>query len=180
MGSSYGSKGAVYYRCIAKCSSRGPRANTGSYIEVRAVERLAAPLVLEKLREMREALATPAVRAQAPDFSEQRTKLRAKKARITDAFTDGAMSRDEHRARLAKVDEELLRLDAEEERQARPDRRPRREVLRELREIEQAWKRADGKKRRTIVNDLVERAYLLPNAPPVLVFRDAEDLVSEE
>jgi site-specific DNA recombinase len=181
MGAAYGSKGSVYYRCRAKCSAKGPQANTGSYIEVRGIESLAAPLVLEKLREMRTLLAAPALERVVPDFSEQRARLRQKKARITDAFTDGALSRDEHRARLAKVDEELLRLDAEEERQARPaDRRPRREVLRELRELERAWKVAGGVRRRAIVNELVERAYLLPDAPPVLVFRDAEDLVAEE
>lgn len=179
MGSAYGSGGAVYYRCVRRCSARGPRANTGSYVEVHAVEALAAPMVLAKLREMRAYIARPSAAAPVADYAAQRARLRERRARLADAFADGAIDRDQLRERLARVDADELRISAEEQRQTRAPR-PRREVLRELATLEQAWQRAAGPRRRAIVNDLVERAFLLPDAPPVLVFRDAEDLVAEE
>lgn len=178
MGAAYGSKGSVYYRCRAKCSARGPQANTGSYIEVRGVEALAEPMIVERLRDMRVELAQPEPHRPAKDYATQRAKLLQKRARVTDAFTEGAFDRTEYRARLDKVDAELLKLAAEEQRSSKPV--DSREMLREIRTLETAWKRADGKRRRAIVNDLVSKAWLLPDAPPVLAFKDAEDLVSEE
>lgn len=178
MGSAYGSKGSVYYRCRAKCSARGPQANTGSYIEVRAVERLAAPMILERLQAMRAELAQPEPKRPAKDYASQRAKLQQKRSRVVDAFTEGAFDRTDFRRRLERVDAELLKLAADEQRSVTPV--DSREVLREIRTLESAWRKADGKTRRAIVNDLVSKAWLLPDAPPALTFKDAEDLVAEE
>jgi len=163
-----------YYRCARNCQH--------AFIRQDAVEAAASDMVLARLREMREELARPrTMRASAPDFAEQRAAVARKRARLLDAFAAGVMTVDELRSRTDKLDDERLRIDAEEQRVCR-HRSPRetRAALRELATLEAAWRRADGPRRRGIVRELVVRAALLPGEPPAIVWREAEDLVAEE
>lgn len=174
MSAAYG-RTRFYYRCTKKC--------TRTLIPRVPVEDAAAPMVLERLKAMRLALGKPATApSSAPDFAAQRDRLERKRERTVDAFTEGALSKERLRERLAVLDAERLRIDADEGAGSRAAMgvKERKEVLRELATVERAWRRADGIKRRAIVRDLVVRAELSPDQPPTLIWREAEDLVAEE
>lgn len=170
-----------YYACRAMCSAKGARVTTGSYVRVCDVEEAFAPMVLERLAELREEISRgsepPPVRV--ANFDERRAKLQRKRQRHLEAHAEDLMTRDELRDALAKVDAEMLKLAAEEARQPKPiDAQARREMLREISTLEKAWKRAAPALRRRLVVILAERVLLAAGEPPRAVWRTKEAISS--
>jgi DNA invertase Pin-like site-specific DNA recombinase len=171
------SKTSDYYACRAKCQSKGARVTTGSYVRAHDVEAVFAPLVLERLAELREEIShgSEPPPAAPPNFDERRAKLQRKRQRHLEAHADDLMTRVELRAALAKVDVEIMKLAAEEARQpTRLGPAQRRELLRELTNVERAWKAASGVARRELVRLLTECVRLSAGADPVPVWRPRE------
>lgn len=172
MGASYG-RTQYYYRCAHGCTSR--------YVPVRLVEMAAEPLVVARLTALREELGReprrPTLRLVAPGPGARRAKLEAKRARYLETYAEGLLGRDAMLAGVGKVDAELLRLAAEAP-TAEPLADPaiRRETLRQVATIEQAWRQADPKVRRAIVGHLAVSVGLVADDPPVPKWRSAEEL----
>lgn len=182
MGAAYaGPKGAKrrhYYRCLANCTS--------AYVRVDAVEGAAAGLIVSRLHDLREELASsgePATKPRVVDTSERRRALNAKRARYVEVYTDGHMTRDEYDAAMAKLDAARLKLDAEDARARRvsplEDEEVRHEVLREVGVIAKRWAKADAATRREIVGHLCTAMRLAANCAPRPVWRSNEALAAE-
>lgn len=166
-----------YYRCAHKgrpCVARLVRRD--------AVEPEFAEMVSARLCEMRDALSVEPKespkRAPVVDLAERRLKLSRKRARIVEAFTDGAMSRDEMRAAVLKVDAELARLDEATPKPA-PTKEARRELLREVTGIRKAWSVATDKQRRRIVNLMTEKALIQRDKSPVAQWKPIDEVLQE-
>lgn len=175
-----------YYRCVKRCQSLGSRANNSAFVPVREVEDAAAPMVLARLADLRDELGRgpePATSARAVDFGARRDQLAARRERVLMQFEDGAMDRDRFRARIATLDAERMRIDAEEQAAARPaalaDATVRRELLGELRTIQKAWRQATPQDRRTIVNLLALAVRVAKGREPRFVWRSAEELAAD-
>lgn len=165
-----------YYRCWWKCQAKGARIRTGSYVPVESVELAFLPLVLERLFELREEIAGSVSRP-PPSTDGKREALMKKRARHLDAYGDGLMTRDELRERLGKVDADLLKLEAAN---VPPmTEAMKRDRLREVRVLEDAWRRADPRLRRRIVNVLVDKVLLSTKAPPQPIWRPKESINAE-
>ncbi len=178
MGAAYGrDRGADhYYRCWWKCQARGPRVRTGSYVKVDEVEGTFSPLVVTRLSELREEIGVSTVRP-AANVDAKRERLAAKRARHLDAYGEGLMTRGELRERLAKIDADLLGLEAAN---ASPlTAEVKREKLREVAVLEEAWRRADARLRRRIVGVLVERVLMAAGRAPEVVWRPKESINAE-
>jgi DNA invertase Pin-like site-specific DNA recombinase len=160
-----------YYRCGAPCSPRHVRRD--------AVEAAATPLVLARLYELRAELARePESAPRIVDQTDARVRLARRRARYLEAYADEAMSRDELRAALARVDAELHRLAAAVPVES-PLRRPdvRRDALAAVDVLQRAWTLATGPERRAIVRELAERVTFAHGVEPVAVWRSAAALV---
>jgi DNA invertase Pin-like site-specific DNA recombinase len=186
MSAAYGRKSETprryYYRCAHHCESLGTRATNGSHVPVRPVEEEAAAMVVERLEEVREALAAgpaPEPRRKVVDLATKRAELDKRRERLLMSFEDGHTSRERLRDRMAALDAERLRLDAQEAAAGRP--RPTatvyRETLREVSAVRKAWRLATPEVQRRIVG-MVAVAFLLENGkPPEPRWRSVEDLV---
>jgi len=166
-----------YYACAKKCRSLGPRVTTGTHVRVSEVESLFSAMVVVRLSELREEIAKGS-EPSAPrttDVAARRLRLQQKRQRYLDQHAEGLASLSDLRASLAKVDAELLKLNAEEARRpARLSAPARREMLRELANLELAWTRATPAMKRQLVNLLVERVDLAKGAPVAPVWRSKE------
>lgn len=156
-----------YYRCVAHCVTRG--------IPVRLVELAAEPLVVARLVELRHELARePKVVPSTVFDAKRREKLESKRARYLEMYADGLLERTTMVSRVAIVDAELARLVEPETPKQSP--KQRREVLGQVEQLEKAWRRADGRRRRAIVRILALTVGLQVDEPPVFVWRSAQDL----
>lgn len=167
-----------YYRCAHRCQSKGNRATNGSFVPVEIIEDEAAVLVGKRLVALRAELAqAPEPAAPKKDFEAARAKLQKKRARLQDMYADEAMTREELRAAMVKLDAERLRLDAEE---GAPEPLStgleRRRALAVVRSLKGAWSDAEGPQRRRIVNLLAVDFALLAREEPVPRWRRASDL----
>jgi DNA invertase Pin-like site-specific DNA recombinase len=185
MSAAYGKKETprrYYYRCAHHCESLGTRATNRSHVPVRPVEEEAAAMVVERLEELREVLAAgpaPEPKRKAVDLATKRAELDRRRERLLQTFEDGHTSRERLRDRMAALDAERLRLDAQEAAAGRP--RPTiavyREALREVGQIRKVWRLATPETRRQIVNRLAV-AFMLENGkPPEPRWRGVEELV---
>lgn len=176
-----------YYRCSHRCEAIAPKANNGSYIPITEVEQPFQAMVLERLVELRDELgrgpAKEPLRA-VTDTAAKRARLAGKRERYAEAYADGAMSREELRAALKRLDDDVLKLDAEDA-AARPKATEtkawRREALRELTVIDLAWERAGygtGRIRREIVNRLAVEVRIARDEPPAPQWRPLAELLS--
>ncbi len=162
-----------YYRCYDRC--------THKHVRVRDVEALALPLIAARLEELREELGGPAspVAAKA-DPSLGLPKLQRKRERFLEAYADEAMTKEELRAALAKVDAAVLAIRGEVAAQVRPaalaDPQVRREVLKEVGVIARKWRNAPALTRRAIVVQLAVAARLAYGLAPVFIWKTAEEL----
>lgn len=178
MGSAYGPERVdlarnFYYRCAHRCGTK--------MVRVDVVEGEFAPMVLERLGELREELGRgpEPTKPRANDAPEKRAKVMARRERYLEAYADGHLTRDALREKMVTLDAELLRLDASE-----VDKAPRlasaavrREALRELAAIQTAWRRASAVDRRELVRQLAERVTVHAGLPPKPVWRGAADLL---
>ncbi len=180
MGASYG--GAGYYACNARL--RGAPCDA-RYVPVPATDQAVAELAEGRLHELRRELARSASPAPTPapvDRTAKKELLLKRRERTIDLATDGAITRDELRARLAKIEAEIGRLEvhaAQAERAARA-REPaaRREVLAEVDAIRRAWGRATVAERREIVRRLARSIRLEAGAAPRVEWVPLEDLTA--
>lgn len=179
MSSAYGNNRDVdhYYRCLARCQSHGTRATNGSFVRVDKVDAEFAPLVVARLADLREEIAR-GDEPSAPrlvDFGAKRAKLESKRERYLEQHAEGLITTATLRASLAKVDAELLKIAAAEANQPKTLTAPqRRQILRELATIEQAWAKATPIQRRRLVNLLVERVDIASGKAPKATWRTKE------
>lgn len=157
----------------------------GKSVRVDHVEAYVGELVQARLAELREELSREqesSERVTPKDFASQRARLALRRERFLEAYADGHVSRDGLREKLAKVDVELEGLAADEAAVGPPGRfsntRARREALREVATLKQAWKRATGEIKRSLVALLAVRANIIMGHPPEIIWRSAEDLLA--
>lgn len=170
-----------YYRCYARCTSR--------YVPVRAAEEEVSPLVAARLAELRpsivEVVAASRTRALvASRMAELRPvnvdakleQITRRRARYVEAYADGALERDELRAKLAKLDDDRTRILA----QAAPEEpivpAKGEAAIREAGAMARAWKNATPTHRRAIVATIAVAVYLAPEQAARVEWVSAEDL----
>jgi site-specific DNA recombinase len=169
----------VYYRCTHRCLSKGTRANAGSYVLVESVEEPARMLVVKRLASLRQELARMPQNAPAVvDLEAKREKLQRKRERFQEAYADGSMTRDELRAAMLKLDAERLKLDAEEAEQHKPrqSKAERREALRVVAALKDAFNEASKRRQRQIVNQLVDAMHITNGALPAPTWKADLDI----
>lgn len=156
-----------WYRCARRCGAPTVRQPDA--------EAAASELVLARLEEIAELLAAPVDADVRPvrDVAAVRARLGQRRERHLEAHADGLISIDDLRTRLARVDAELARLDADTRQPAPADRRA---VLRDVRTLRRAWERLRGEDRRAIVRQLCTEARLARGEAPVMTWRDTEKL----
>lgn len=165
-----------YYRCSKRCTS--------VYAPVKEAEASVTTWVVGRLEELGaqiKAAATkrPTAARDVGDTTDRRAKLARRRVRYVEAFADEALTRDEFRAKMKKLDEERLRLDAEDAATSSglADAVVRRELVTTLADIRRAWGRAVPEGKRTIVNALMRTVDVVGVVgSPGIVWRDAEDL----
>lgn len=174
-----------YYRCFARCRSKGARVTTGAYVPVGLVEALFSVQVLERLEALREELAkTPSASTleKEPDYAERLERIAKKRARHLDAHADFLMTRDELRAALDKLEVERQRIEADQhEARARglvSEPEVRHTVFREVTAIRDAWSRTTPEERREIVNQLALSVAVASGQPPRPVWRPTDELAA--
>lgn len=170
-----------YYRCSHRCRSRGTKATNGTYIPVESVEGPAAVLVSRRLTQIRAELSrAPAKPAPTRDLDAARAKLQRKRERFQEAYADETMTREELRAAMVRLDEERLRLDAEEEAARAPQplstRAERRAALACVADLKASWNDAEGPRMRQIVNLLAIDVALQPGEEPAIRWRPTGEL----
>jgi site-specific DNA recombinase len=169
-----------YYRCSQRCKAR--KATACRHIAHAAVEEAVAVLVGRRLGEMRAELARAPAAEERPttDIESRRAKLQRKRERYQEQYADEMMTREELRAAMVRLDEERLRLDAEEEASKAPaplaTRAERRAALGYLRELKGVWSDAAGRVRRQIVNHLAIEVAVMPDEEPVVRWRPVEEI----
>ena len=142
--------------------------------------------MLERLGELRELLGRsdpPPAPTTGPDYAARRRALEARRERTIDLATDGTITREQLRDRLAKLDAELAKLDELEATAARAVvvRRPevRREVLAQVTELVRRWGRATVAQRREIVQTLARSIRLAVGQAPVIEWVPVAELAAE-
>jgi DNA invertase Pin-like site-specific DNA recombinase len=175
-----------YYRCSKRCQSRGTRATNGSFVPVAEVEEQVGALVLARLEELRHDIARGAEPDSAPrlvDFDAKRRALALRRDRILVEFEYGHIDREQLRAKLAKLDAERLRVDADEQEAATTSvlasADVRRALLREITAVRIAWSHATESERRELVGLLASSVRLAKGRAPVPVWRTAEELAAD-
>lgn len=166
-----------YYVCRGRCQVTGNRATRGSFVRVRDMDEQFEPMVVERLKELREEIAK-GDEPSAPrivDFESRRKKLLARRDRHLEQHAAGLINTDRLRSDLNKVDEQLLKLDADEASQPkRLDAETRRAMLREIATIEKAWRQASAQMKRQLVGLLTERVDIKARSVPVPTWRAKE------
>jgi hypothetical protein len=106
-----------------------------------------------------------------------------RRERILVQFEDGHISRDELRAKLAKVDADRLRIDAAEQEAASSNvlasAEVRRALLKELATVRKVWRHATPAERREFVNMLATAVGIAKGKKSAPVWRSAEDLAAD-
>jgi DNA invertase Pin-like site-specific DNA recombinase len=168
-----GERPLVYYRCVRKC---------GPAINVQAIEAIAEPRIVERLEQLRDDLSRPApasvVPISAASIATRRKQIEQKRERLIEQYTEGDIARDAYKAKLAKLDAELLRLEGEERagrRDPLADPGARLAALRAVDTIRAAWSKAKPEDKRFIVRQLAEEARL-DGRNVTFVWRSVENL----
>lgn len=163
---------------LPDCSAKYARADL---VAERLVEMSAA-----RLGELAEALAAAVEddtqKAPPAPAEAHRSKIAARRSGMIDLAADGAITRAELRAKLAVLDAELMALDAElrEHRRRLAAARPegRRELLRSVKAIHRAWRRAKPEQLREVFAWLAHDVAIVRGEDPVVRWRSVEELAS--
>lgn len=156
-----------YYRCRKGCTPYPP---------VRVVEALAEPLIVARLIDLRDELAREPPPESAPRLRVgDREKLERKRARYIESYTDGIIERDAMRRAVADVDAKLLALTPPAS-PAGSSPKVRAAVLRDVKLLANAWRKAKPAARRQIVRLLAVEMRLVADFAPVPVWRNVEEL----
>lgn len=151
---------------------------------MRTVEAEAEPVIVARLEELRHELArapaAPVVPLAAGRIASKRAAIERRRERCLEAFMDGAMTREQMRATIAKLEAEVLRLDAEEAAAKRPnplaDAAKRRAVLAEVGRVALAWSLATPEAKRRIAGHLATEVRMEAGKPCASTWRSAEEL----
>lgn len=170
-----------YYACAKRTATRECACG---YARVERVDAFVAAAALDRLRELRDELGGCAPEdKKAPDFAAKRQRIEAKRERIIDMGADGTISRQEVKRRLERAENDMATLD-EQERAYRAEHRARRPsvragLLRDVEQLEKAWKRASVARRRRILQQLAVSIALEGAAEPVVSWRSLEELCEQ-
>jgi Skp family chaperone for outer membrane proteins len=116
------------------------------------------------------------------DFTEAKAKLQRKPERYLEAFADEAMTREELKAAMAKLDVERGKLEAQEAEQTRRkplrDRGTRRAMLTQVKTLEKAWGRTTPAERREILGEMARAVRLERGKAPVVDWKSPEEMAT--
>lgn len=180
MTSAWNSSGTDYYRCAGACR--------GGYVRVVDAEDAAGPPILARLVELREEIGrgpkAPPSGSRTLDLEEQRERIVQRRARVMELFEMGDLAREELRSRMARLDADLARIEAEDEAH-RPSRalatpKARRAALKAVGAIERAWAKAPPKTRRLIVEQLATRVAIAVHETPVFEWRSIDEMLTNQ
>jgi DNA invertase Pin-like site-specific DNA recombinase len=177
-----------YYACQGRMR-RGGGACRAPYVPVVVADATVAALAVRRLDELKKQLAGP-VKAPAPaapshadDRAARRARVVQRRGRLVDLAADGTISREELKARLQKIDEDLGRLDVEafDEQRAAVSRSPahRRELLAQTEKLAGAWAGAPVDVRRKILGRLATAIAIAKGAEPRITWLPVEELEAE-
>lgn len=168
-----------YYRCVRACGRR--------YVPVRLVESQAEPKVAERLIALREELARAPKVDVAPasvvDFDAQLVAVHQRRKRVVDALEAGTISAADVKGRLERLDAMAMKVEAARAKASKPDAlvdaAARRAALRDVREVERAWRHATRVQKRKLVGLLASSVGLAAGREPEFVWRSASELAEE-
>ena len=177
MGAVYGGepgKRRYYYACVRRCTSK--------LVRVERVESLCDELVVARLLELQKELATATelkkvrVSPAAEEVAARRIRLDRKRSRYVEAFTDGALSRDELRAHMARLDAERTKLDALAHVEPPATKAQRRDALKDVAVLRDTWGKSSPMAKRKIVRTLARKASFAHGQEPEFVWRTSEEI----
>lgn len=153
-----------YYRCWRKCTTR--------FVRVDVAEGSVDAAVLERLVELRDELSRDVAspkKALTKDFAAEVAAYERKKKRVVDLYEDGAIDREEMRARIAKM---------------LPPAPPPQPVAREMRRsmladvalVERAWANATRIQKRQLINLLASAAKMAAEKETEMVWFEGSEL----
>ena len=167
-----------YYRCYRKCTPR--------HVRVDAVERVVADMIAERLVELRDELSReperPSETRPSTNWAAKLEKNASRRARTLEAHADGHMTREELRTRMAALESERLTIEAKAAHDApSPLAKPevRAEALRDLRQLQRAWRGGKPVVRREIATHLLVSVLIAADREPLPAWRSATDLAAE-
>jgi len=160
-----------YFLCFKRCTRR--------YVPVRWAEEKCEPMVEDRLVELREIISTgedecdaaPAVNVEA-----RIAALNTKRSRYVEAYADGALTREQLRERMAKLDDERTRLEAMNVAPRALSKDEQARTLRHLHVMLHAWRKAKPEERRRLVNALAYTILLATGVTPKPEWLSADDL----
>lgn len=155
-----------YYKCRQLCHRLYPR--------VQRVEADHEETILERLIELKDELGRES-RPPVDRTTNRRAKLEAKRARYLESHAEGLMTLPELRAALDKLDADLRRL-APPPPPAAPT--VRRSMLRDVETLVRIWRKAPPKRRRQVVNLLVDEVRVSKDGRVKVVFKTLESLLA--
>lgn len=177
MGAAYGPRAHAhpYYACAARSRGRGC---AQPYARVDAADALASAAAVRRLEELRDVFAE---QGQSPEARGDLARLEAlqrglagiiqRRERLVSLAVDGAITKDELKARARKLDDERANSEAaiaEEEARLRPlPKETVASVLREVKIVRKAWRKATMPERREILAWLAERIVIDVGVPTI-------------
>ena len=144
-----------YFRCYAKCTSR--------FVRVADAEYEVELLVFERLLELRtEIVECGEAKTRAPvvDVTERLEQLARRRLRYAEAYADGAIDREELRAKLVRLDEERERLVAKTKSSEPVPAAKLAAALRDVKWMGRAFEKAEPEERRRIVGAIASAVFL--------------------
>jgi DNA invertase Pin-like site-specific DNA recombinase len=175
MSSAYaGERGArrYYFRCYKRCTSR--------FVPLGISQSQAEPLIVGRLIDLREELVSASSKRpelpKSAGVQERRARLERKRMRTIEAFTDGAMTREEMRQAIARLDAERTKLDALEYVPPPITKDERRAALGRISELRRAWVGATPRERRSIVFAIARSCLLAAGKTPRFDWFSSEEL----
>ena len=165
--------------CLRQHGSALHQPKGGAISELRAIEDIAAELMLARLVELRAELArAPKVAERTErDFGAEVTALEKKKRRVLDMYEDGTITRDDLRERVRTIDAQKMTIESEASVPARlADPKTRRAMLAEVTTLKAAWSKAQPEQRRMIANALSKTVAIVRDGAPVAEWRSLEEM----
>lgn len=100
----------VQYRCGAPIENNGADICSGCCINEPIIERIVLDQIDDQLTRHNAEIRAHKARPRRRDTDAQRERLKAKLARICDLYEDGMMERDEYRAKVSAINEEIAAI----------------------------------------------------------------------
>lgn len=159
------------------CAQRLEKKCTASHVHAPTLDALVASAALARVVELRHDLARPATPAPVlarADHAARAAKLAARRARVIDLAADGAITADDLRTQLARIEVDLAEVNdrqrreiVDQEHAARAaDPAARVHLLADVKRMEHAWERLGVAERRRAVQLLAARIEVLPSTRP--------------